>query len=65
MTEVRRVSVDDTRRAAAEGRAVLVCAYEDERKCHSMMLDGAITMSDLQGRLGTLPKDAEITFYCG
>jgi hypothetical protein len=29
-----------------------------------MMLDGAITMSDLQGRLGTLPKDAEIVFYC-
>jgi hypothetical protein len=65
MAEVSRVPVDEARRGTAEGRALLVCAYEDERKCQSIMLDGAITMSELQAQLGTLSRDTEIVFYCG
>jgi hypothetical protein len=65
MAEVPRVSVEEARRETAGGRALLVCAYEDERKCQSMMLEGAVTMSEMQARLGGLPRDTEIIFYCG
>ncbi|HEX9818863.1 MAG TPA: ArsR family transcriptional regulator [Methylomirabilota bacterium] len=48
----------------AEGRALLVCAYEDESKCQRMRLDGALTLRELQERLATLPRSQEIIFYC-
>jgi hypothetical protein len=65
MADVPRVSAEEARRKMVEGSALLVCAYEDEAKCRSMMLDGAITMPGLQARLGALPQDTELIFYCG
>jgi hypothetical protein len=64
MAEVERISVQDARRAVAEGRALLVCGYDDETKC-GPLLDGAMTMRALQSRLGSLPKSQELIFYCG
>jgi hypothetical protein len=63
MPEIVRISVDDARRAAAAGRALLVCAYDDER-CRQVSLEGSIPLSTLAARAATLPKDQPIIFYC-
>jgi hypothetical protein len=61
---VERVGVEEARRRVGEGRAVLVCAYEDESKCRRLRLRGALTLGELQERLATLPRGQEIIFYC-
>jgi hypothetical protein len=59
----RRIEPADARRHAEQG-ALLVCAYDDEAKCRGILLDGAITLKQLQAREKDLPKDKEIDFYC-
>ncbi len=65
MAEIERVGVQDARRELSSGRALLVCAYDDDQKCGQMLAEGAITMGQLQSRLSTLPKGQELIFYCG
>jgi hypothetical protein len=48
----------------AEGRAVLVCAYEDEEKCRRLKLQGAHTLRELEAGMAALPRTQEIVFYC-
>ena len=64
MHDVPRVSPDEARRELVSGRALLVCAYDDDAKCNRMKLDGAVTLTDLQARAASLPKDTRIIFYC-
>jgi hypothetical protein len=63
MPDVARISVEDAREHVKRG-ALLVCAYDDEEKCHRMKLEGSMTLRELEGRLPSLPKDHEIIFYC-
>ncbi len=49
---------------AKSGKALLVCAYEDETICEVMHLEGSIFLQELEAKLPTLPKDQEIIFYC-
>lgn len=62
--DVPRISPAEARRRVQQGQALLVCGYEDDSKCRAMALEGAITVSDLQRRLGSLPKSQELIFYC-
>jgi hypothetical protein len=64
MAEVERISAEEARRKVQSGQAVLVCAYEDEAKCGTMRLDGAITLGELRRTLPSLAKDREIILYC-
>jgi hypothetical protein len=48
----------------AQGRALLVCAYEDEDKCRRLKLEGAHTLRELEVGMATLPRAQEIIFYC-
>ena len=59
----RRIEPTEARKHEEQG-ALLVCAYDDDAKCRGMLLDGAITLKDLQAREKDLPKNTEITFYC-
>jgi len=63
--DIERISVQEARQKAGSGRAILVCAYDDEAKCSPMMLEGAVSLAELNTRLPTLRKDGEIIFYCG
>ena len=49
---------------AKDSAALLVCAYDDEAKCRSIKLEGAITSGELRERLPSLPKSQEIISYC-
>jgi hypothetical protein len=62
--DVERISPEEARRRVQSGEALLVCAYEDEDKCHRMKLAGAITLRELREMLATLPRDRELIFYC-
>ena len=64
MAEVQRLSAEEARRTVQSGPAMLVCAYEDEAKCASMRLEGAISWGELRQMLPSLPKDRDIILYC-
>ena len=47
MPDVGRIDVKEARRRVASARAMLVCGYDDEAKCHRLGLEGSI---DLEAR---------------
>lgn len=59
-----RIGVEEARRRASAGEALLVCGYEDEAKCDRIRLEGAMSMKRLEEQAASLPKDREIIFYC-
>jgi hypothetical protein len=63
MAEIARIGVEDAHQDVVAGRAILVCAYDDER-CRQVALEGSIPLSTLAARAATLPKDQSIIFYC-
>jgi hypothetical protein len=64
MADVPRISVEEARRKAAAGQALLVCAYPDDVKCSRVKLEGSITLADLQARLRSVSRDQELIFFC-
>jgi hypothetical protein len=61
---VERVGAVEARGRVRDGRALLVCAYEDEGKCQRLKLEGARTLREVERQMTTLPRDQEIIFYC-
>ena len=62
---IRRVGVERVRAKLRSGApTLLVSAYAD-RESPRAVLEGSISLEALEARAGTLPKDAEIVFYCG
>lgn len=51
-------------RKARAGNATLVCAYDDDEQCRSMLLEGALTFGDFLNQRSALPWNREIIFYC-
>jgi len=64
MEEPKRVSPDEVRKKVKEGKALLVCAYEDEEKFKKVRLEGAISLNAFKLRLPSLTEDQEVVFYC-
>lgn len=65
MAEPKRISPERARERVQSGAALLVCAYDNEERCRRMLLEGAITLGELEARLPSLSPDQEIIFYCG
>jgi hypothetical protein len=59
-----RISPQDAHLQASSGQALLVCAYEDENECKTIMLERAISLKEFESRLPGLKKDQPIIFYC-
>ena len=51
-------------RKTRAGHATLVCAYDDEEQCRSLLLEGALTFGEFLNQRSTLPWNREIIFYC-
>jgi hypothetical protein len=62
--QVARISPQAAYPQIIEGKALLVCAYENEKTCSTIMLERAITLKEFEGRLAGLKKDQPIIFYC-
>lgn len=65
-SEPQRVSVADARAWMLSDAhdTLLVCAYADPASCADRLLEGAITLVDLQAMEADLARDREIVFYC-
>lgn len=64
MTDPIRISPQTARERITSGQALLVCAYDNEKKFNANQLEGAISFADFMTRLSTLPKDQNVIFYC-
>jgi hypothetical protein len=62
--EVARISPQDAYSQVAAGKALLVCAYENEESCSTIMLEGGLSLKDFESKLAGLKKDQFIIFYC-
>jgi hypothetical protein len=63
MAEPKRITPEEVHQNLKAGKALLVCAYEDEAKFKKMHLQGAISFNEFKSRLPSLQKDQEIVFY--
>jgi len=64
MSELIVITADDAHKRVQAGKALLVCAYDDDARFAKYRLEGAISLRELEARLPDLPKDREIIFYC-
>jgi hypothetical protein len=64
MDTIVRISVEEARRKVQADEALLVCAYEDDAKCRALNLDGSISLTAFQSKVGSLAKSDEIIFFC-
>ena len=62
--DVERIDVSTACTETAQGRALLVCGYEDDAKCRKGRLEGSIPFARFASMAPTLPKGKEIIFYC-
>jgi hypothetical protein len=62
--DVERIGVSAARAKIAQGKALLVCGYEDDTKCRKGRLEGSIPFARFASMAQTLPKNQEIIFYC-
>ena len=63
MKNPKRVIAGEIYDKLKSGKALLVCAYEDEMKFKAMRLEGAISLNEFKSKLSSLAKDHEIVFY--
>ncbi len=64
MSELKRITPEEIHQKLKTGKALLVCAYEDEAKFKKVQLQGAISLNEFKSKLPFLSKDQEIVFYC-
>lgn len=62
MTEVTRISPQETQGEVTSGKALLVCAYADAARFGRFHLAGAISLADFQATAETVPQEQEIIF---
>jgi len=64
LTDVTRISVQETRAKVRAGKALLICGDEEAEKFQALHLEGAISIQEYRSRRSALPKDRELIFYC-
>lgn len=64
MADAVRISPQDARNRVQAGKALLVCAYDNDEMCGRMRLEGALTLGEFNSRLPGISKEQEIVFYC-
>jgi hypothetical protein len=62
--DVPRIDPAAARREVQAGRALLVCAYEDDARYRELKLEGSISFHAFEQKLASLPRTQEIIFYC-
>jgi len=64
--QVPRLSPREVRERMRAGsrRVYLVCAYDDEAMYREYAIDGALSLGELERRLDSIERDAELVFYC-
>jgi len=60
----QRIDPAEARTQVGSGKALLVCAYDDEQKCQQYRLKNALSLSELKAQEGGLSRERRIFFYC-
>jgi len=60
----KKVSPQEARQSVQSGKALLVCAYEDDERFNKVHLEGAISFGEFRNKEKDINKDQEIIFYC-
>ena len=47
-SKVERINIEEAREELRSGRALLVCAYDDDAKCERKGLEGVLSLRDLE-----------------
>lgn len=63
-SEVPRIEPKEAWEKVQSSQAMLVCAYEDTKRCEDNNLKDAIPYEEFVTIESTLDKDQEIIFYC-
>ena len=63
MAEPERITPEEAYQKLKNGKALLVCAYEDEERFRKLQLEGAISLNAFKSRVASLSRDQEIVFY--
>lgn len=58
------IDVEQAHRDVQETDALLVCAYDNEKKFNDNHLKGAISLDEFQSIEDSIDEDREIIFYC-
>ena len=64
MAEVPRITPEETREKVVSGKALLICAYDNDAHFTQYKLEGAVSLSSFKMQSGELTKDQELIFYC-
>lgn len=64
MKEPKRISPEEIYPKLKSGKALLICAYEEDAKFKKLQLQGAVSLNEFKSKLPSLSKDQEIVFYC-
>ena len=65
MSDTPRVDPWEVRRDLQTGRGVwLVCAYDDPAKFEQYRIEGALSLREFEAVAPSLPRGAELVFYC-
>ncbi|MGM0423955.1 MAG: ArsR family transcriptional regulator [Thermodesulfobacteriota bacterium] len=64
MSKLQRISAREAREKSLSGEAKLVCAYNNEDRCRSILLQGSMHLQEFLNELPGLAYDQEIIFYC-
>jgi hypothetical protein len=62
--DVERIDVSNARTETAQGRALLVCGYEDDAKCRKGRLEGSIHSPDSHRWRRLCRRTRRSIFYC-
>jgi hypothetical protein len=63
MSLVNRISPQEAHERVKSGTALLICAYESDKKFDRFHLEGAISLAQFEATRATVPKDKELIFY--
>lgn len=63
-THIPRIDLHSARESVESGEALLVCAYDDEEKCRSLRIEGALTLQEFEDRRVDIDHRQRIILYC-
>jgi hypothetical protein len=63
MSLVNVISPQEAHEHVKNGTALLICAYDSDKKFDRFHLEGAISLAQFESAMATVPKDKELVFY--
>lgn len=63
MSPITLIEARDAFEHVKNNAALLICAYDSDKRFHKLRLEGAIPLSEFQSLSATVDKHKELIFY--